>query len=186
MAKKFFEVFQNLTLKGHLNSLFEPVIVERVTATKRKDFLRIYIQSDNLIEKDLIFQVEEAIKKQLFPMVPMVIKIYEKFILSQQYTPKRLMELYRESILLELKEYSNVEYMLFKRAEIHYPSEKEIQLKVKESAFAELFTRKRKKRHNKTMEIRLLIGKLQRSLNALNRQYNKRKTMNLQVKEIQQ
>ena len=138
MAKKFFEVFQNLTLKGHLNSLFEPVIVERVTATKRKDFLRIYIQSDNLIEKDLIFQVEEAIKKQLFPMVPMVIKIYEKFILSQQYTPKRLMELYRESILLELKEYSNVEYMLFKRAEIHYPSEKEIQLKVKESAFAEL------------------------------------------------
>lgn len=138
MAKKFFEVFQNLTLKGHLNSLFEPVIVERVTATKRKDFLRIYIQSENLIEKDLIFQVEEAIKKQLFPMVPMVIKIYEKFILSQQYTPKRLMELYRESILLELKEYSNVEYMLFKRAEIHYPSEKEIQLKVKESAFAEL------------------------------------------------
>lgn len=138
MAKKFFEVFQNLTLKGHLNSLFEPVIVERVTATKRKDFLRIYIQSDNLIEKDLIFQVEEGIKKQLFPMVPMVIKIYEKFILSQQYTPKRLMELYRESILLELKEYSNVEYMLFKRAEIHYPSEKEIQLKVKESAFAEL------------------------------------------------
>ena len=138
MAKKFFEVFQNLTLKGHLNSLLEPVIVERVTATKRKDFLRIYIQSDNLIEKDLIFQVEEAIKKQLFPMVPMVIKIYEKFILSQQYTPKRLMELYRESILLELKEYSNVEYMLFKRAEIYYPSEKEIQLKVKESAFAEL------------------------------------------------
>jgi DNA polymerase III subunit alpha, Gram-positive type len=138
MAKKFFEVFQNLTLKGHLNSLFEPVIVERVTATKRKDFLRIYIQSDNLIEKDLIFQVEEAIKKQLFPMVPMVIKIYEKFILSQQYTPKRLMELYRESILQELKEYSNIEYMLFKRAEIHYPSEKEIQLKVKESAFAEL------------------------------------------------
>ena len=138
MAKKFFEVFQNLTLKGHLKDLFESVLVDRVTATKKKDFLRIYIESDNLIEKDLVYQVEEAIKKQLFPTANMEVKLYEKFFLSKQYTPKRLMELYRESILLELKEYSNVEYMLFKRAEILYPSEKEIQLKVKESAFTEL------------------------------------------------
>ena len=45
------------------------------------------------------------------------------------------MQLYRESILLELKEYSQVEYMIFKGAEITFPKEKEMLLTVKDSVF---------------------------------------------------
>ncbi len=43
MGKKFFEVFPSLKLDTGLRDLFEQVTVEKVSSTKRKDFLRVYI-----------------------------------------------------------------------------------------------------------------------------------------------
>ena len=88
MEKKFFEAFPNLELKsGTIKSLFEEVVVERITTTKRKDFLRIYIRSNRLIEKEIIYKVEGEIKNQFFPNDNIVIKIYEKFIPVTQSFP---------------------------------------------------------------------------------------------------
>ena len=112
MGKKFFEVFPSLKLDTGLRDLYEQVTVEKVSATKRKDFLRVYISSDRLIQKEDVFRAEGEIKKQFFPNVPMVIKFYERFHLSSQYDPKKLTEIYRDSILLELREYSPVELNL--------------------------------------------------------------------------
>lgn len=123
MSKKFFDVFPSLKLDTGLRDLYEQVTVEKVSATKRKDFLRIYISSGRLIQKEDVFRAEGEIKKQFFPNVPMVIKFYERFHLSSQYDPKKLTELYRESILLELREYSPVEYNLFKKADIAFTDE---------------------------------------------------------------
>ena len=55
MEKKFFEAFPNLKLTGVQKDLFEQVVVERITATKRKDLLRVYIRSERLIEKENIY-----------------------------------------------------------------------------------------------------------------------------------
>jgi len=41
MEKKFFEAFPNLKLEGVLHDLYEQVTVERITATRRKDLLRV-------------------------------------------------------------------------------------------------------------------------------------------------
>ncbi|MBO5094096.1 MAG: PolC-type DNA polymerase III [Lachnospiraceae bacterium] len=136
MAKQFLEVFPTLKLNDEYRVLFDEVTVERITATKRKDFLRIFIASDHLITKDKIFQMEREIKKQLFPNADMVIKIYEKYSLSAQYNPKRLMEVYHDSILLELREYSHVEYTIFKGAEITFPEDERLVLRVKDSVFS--------------------------------------------------
>ena len=120
MSKSFFEVFPTLKLDTGLQSLFEDVYVERVTSTKRKDFLRVYIASDHLIHKEDVFRVEREIGRQFFPHMPIVIKFYERFTLSSQYDQKKLMDVYRESILLELRESSPVEYSLFKRADMAF------------------------------------------------------------------
>ena len=48
MAKAFFDVFPGLKLDGKLKSLFEQTQIERVTATKQKDFVRIYLRSSCL------------------------------------------------------------------------------------------------------------------------------------------
>ena len=55
MEKNFFEAFPNLKLEGVQKELFEQVVVEKITTTKRKDILRIYIRSERLIEKDSIW-----------------------------------------------------------------------------------------------------------------------------------
>ena len=61
MEKKFFEAFPNLELIGVQKDLFEQTIVERITATKRKDLLRIYFKSERLIQKELVYAVEKNI-----------------------------------------------------------------------------------------------------------------------------
>ncbi|MBD5458731.1 MAG: PHP domain-containing protein, partial [Lachnospiraceae bacterium] len=133
MSKKFFEVFPTLKLNTGMRDLFEQVNVERVSATKRKDFLRIYISSDRLIQKADVFSVEQEMKKQFFPGAAMVIRIYEKFHLSSQYTLEKLMDIYRESILLELRDYSPIEYNLFKNADITYPSDGKVMLTIEDT-----------------------------------------------------
>ncbi len=133
MGKKFFDVFPTLKLDTGLKDLYEQVTVEKVSSTKRKDFLRVYISSDRLIQKEDVFRAEGEIKKQFFPNVPMVIKFYERFHLSSQYDPKKLMEIYRDSILLELREYSPVEYNLFKKADITFAEDNNLLLTVEDT-----------------------------------------------------
>lgn len=131
--KKFFEVFPTLQLDGNMQDLFGQVKVERISATKRKDYLRIYISSDRLIRKEDILKTEEIIKRQLFPGFQMTVKIYEKYHLSSQYNPEKFMHIYKDSIMLELKDYSPVEYNIFKNADIAYPEENKILLTVEDS-----------------------------------------------------
>ena len=133
MGKKFFEVFPTLKLDTGLRDLYEQVTVDKVSSTKRKDFLRIYISSERLIQKEDIFRVEGEIKKQFFPNAAMVIKFYERFQLSSQYTPEKLMEIYRDSILLELREYSPVEYNLFKHADVDFDENGKLNLVVEDT-----------------------------------------------------
>ncbi len=133
MAKPFFEVFPTLKLDKECKELFEQVTVEKVTATKRKDFLRVYIFSERLIQKKTVMETEREIKRQFFPNISMTIKIYERFRLSSQYDPEKLMDIYKESILLELHEYSPVEYSLFKKADIDFQDGDKILLTVEDT-----------------------------------------------------
>ena len=136
MEKKFFEAFPNLTLTGTHRDLFEQVVVERVTATKRKDLLRVYIRSERLIEKENIYAVENEIKKQFFPNDNIVIKIYEKFVLSEQYNPEKLMYVYKDSILMELKECEHMLYTMFRTAQMNFLDNNTMELILEDSVIA--------------------------------------------------
>jgi DNA polymerase-3 subunit alpha (Gram-positive type) len=134
--KLFEEVFPTLRLKGEMKALFERVQVERISAPKDRKFLRIYLGSEHLIEKDKIWALEREIKNQLFPYANTTIKIYERFHLSSLYTPEKLMEAYQKSMMQELRELSPLEYSLFKNAEVSYPDEKNIKMVLEESVLA--------------------------------------------------
>lgn len=107
--------------------------MERVSTTKRKDVLHVYLFSTRLILKEDIRKTEAEIKMQLFPNVVISVKIHERFELSSQYTPENLMEIYRESILEELKDYSHIEYNAFRTAEIAYPEQGKMILTVEDT-----------------------------------------------------
>ncbi|MBU9724825.1 PolC-type DNA polymerase III [Diplocloster modestus] len=136
MAKPFFEVFPTLELKEDLRDMMECTQISKVSTNPKRDAIRIHINSKILIQKDHIFRLERSIKDQLFPNVPMLIKIYEKYELSDQYTPRKLMEIYHNSILDELREYSMVEYNLFRKAKWEFVEEQIMVLHLEQTVVA--------------------------------------------------
>ena len=106
------EVFPTLDLSDELKGLLEFARIDRVTLNRDRDFMRIFLESEKLIFKKHIFELEQAIMDQLFSDVKITVKIIEKFHLSKQYTPQNLMPVYESSILLELKNYNALLYSL--------------------------------------------------------------------------
>jgi DNA polymerase-3 subunit alpha (Gram-positive type) len=133
MGKRFFDVFPGLNLEGSTREIMEQAEVTKVSATKKQDFIRIYISSNKLIDKSDIVKAESSIKKQLFNDKDITIKIFEKFSLSAQYTPENLLDIYRESIELELKDYDHMEYSLFRSASLVYPDANNVVIRLEDS-----------------------------------------------------
>ena len=133
MSKPFLEVFAGLKLPTQVGRQFEDVEVLKITSTSKKDFLRIYISSEHLISKEIVYKAENEIKNQLFKNNDLTVKMYERFHLSSQYTPQNLMDAYWESILLEFQQYDHIMYIALRGAEITYPDSAKILLTVEES-----------------------------------------------------
>ena len=136
MEKNFLDVFPNLEMGQELAALLEEVVVTKVAVNPEKDHIRIYIRSRQWIHKKYIYSLEETIRNQFFPGVPMSVKIIEKFTLTGQYTPKLFFDAYRTSMSMELKNYSILVYNMFRTAQISFPEEQKMELKMQSSVLA--------------------------------------------------
>ena len=130
MTKQFFDVFPTLKVNSDCKVLFENVEVTKVTTNSDRDYLHVHLFSTHLLAKSWIYKMETMIKEQLFGRNRIRIRIYEDYQLSGQYTPENLMNEYRESILLELKERSVVEHNMFLNAKYHFENENHLYLKL--------------------------------------------------------
>ena len=130
MPKSFFEVFPTLKVEGILGGLCGQIMVEKVTSNKTGNRIKVYIVSKKLVQKEQLFCLEKNIKEQLFPRSNVNIVIVERFELSEAYTPKNLFEVYEESILAEFKADNDLEYNLFRMAEVTFPHENVMNLKL--------------------------------------------------------
>ena len=137
MKKPFMEVFPTLQLREELKSVLEFASIDRITMNRDRDFMRIYLESDKLIVKSCIFELEQAITGQLFPDAKMTVKVIERFHLSRQYTPQNLMPIYEESILLELKAYNALLYSLMHDSKKVFSSEDTLCLEVPDTVIAD-------------------------------------------------
>ncbi len=137
MEKPFYDVFTGLMLDEDTDSLMKVARISRITMTPARDKMRIYLESERLISKEYIYKVEKAIRDQFFNNRKIDLKIIEKFRLSEQYTAKRLMPMYRDSILLELKSYNHFLYNMFRRAELNFTAEDTLEMEVEENCVAE-------------------------------------------------
>ncbi len=137
MEKMFAEVFPPLPVEQGLADLLEQVRVEKVTSNRAKNNIRVYLVSKKLIHKEQLFQLERILKRQLFGNSPVEIKILERFELSEQYTPGKVLELYRDSLLFELRAYNILEYNLFRGARISFPEEGRMKLVLEKTTLGE-------------------------------------------------
>ena len=133
MAKGFLEVFPTLNIAEPLKELLALAEVEKVTSARDRSSIRVYMKSTRLIHKQNIYDLERGIKDQLFPDKQITIKIQEKYRLSGQYTPEKLLKMYKDSLLLELKHYSIVEYSMFRKAQIVFEDEGKMVLTVEDT-----------------------------------------------------
>ena len=119
--KSFLEVFPGLHMTDQMQELLTLVKVERVSMTRDRSSIRVYILSPRLIHKSTLWDLEKGIREQLFHGKQVQIRVFERFQLSEQYTPEKLLKAYRDSLLMELKNYSIVEYSIFRKAECTFP-----------------------------------------------------------------
>ena len=137
MEKLFTEVFPPIHADKPLTDLLDQVHVERITSNRAKTHIKIYLKSKTLIHKEQLYNLEQTLKKQLFGKTPIELKIIEHFQLSGQYTPQKVLELYRDSILFELKAYSILEFNLFRRAKIAFPEENRMKLSLEKTTLGQ-------------------------------------------------
>ena len=67
MTKCFLEVFPTLNIAESLKELLGLVQVEKVTTTRDRSSIRIYLKSARLIHKQNIYDLERGIRDQLVP-----------------------------------------------------------------------------------------------------------------------
>ena len=117
-SKYFFEVFDGIKTDEKLQELFSDIMVKRIVNNRAKSSIRIYIDSNRLIHKSDIYKMEKAIAVMLRGKA--AIKIMEHFNLSSQYNSENLFKMYKDSIMLELYNYSRMEYSMLNKAEITF------------------------------------------------------------------
>ena len=150
MAKSFFEVFPQLKLDTDLQGMLDDAMVSKVSTTRQRNSLRIYLGCGRLLPKEKVYFLENELKRQLFPHHTMNIKIIEKFQLSEQYTLKNLLDVYWNSILTEFHRYSLLEYNLLRHAKLDVVEEKVLRVSLEDSVLA----------HQKEEEIYHILEKI--------------------------
>ena len=137
MTKLFFDVFPTLEVSGDMKKLLSETEVTKVGMNHEKDHLRIYLRGTRLIHKKNIYQLEQSIREQIFKGHNMDVRVIEKYSLSEQYTPEKLIELYKDSMLEELKHYSLMEYNLLRAAKMEFLSDTKLRLTLENTIIAQ-------------------------------------------------
>ncbi len=140
MSKAFKEVFPTLKIDQEMKHLLDTTEVTKISANHDKSHIRIYLHSKRLIFKKNIWKLEEEIKNQIFSNRNVFVKVIEKFELSEQYTPKTLMDIYHDSILDELNAFSVLEYNLLRTAKMDFDTPTHLILTLEQTIIAKTRT----------------------------------------------
>lgn len=115
--RPFFDVFTELDVEQALYHIFQKVAIEKVVMNKRENRLSFHIYANRLIHQREIHAMEHCIKESLFYQSKSKVRLIEQYDLSEQYTIETLTQVYRDSLLYEIKEESLVLYNLLAKAE---------------------------------------------------------------------
>ena len=141
MPKLFFDVFPTLEINGEMKKLLSEMEVTKVGMNHERDHLRVYLTGTRLIHKKNIYQLEKSIREQIFKGQNMEVKVIEKYQLSGQYTARTLMDMYKDSILEELKEYSLMEYNLLRASKMEFTDDSHLNLTLENTIIAQTRSR---------------------------------------------
>ena len=120
MSFVFTDAFYALKLKERAALLMNDTIVTRVTTPPNHDYLNVHIESDHIISRDILREVERELKKQVVNNSKTLVHIYIKFNLPTKPTLKQLHEEYMDSVLLEMEETGILYFNMLRTSEISF------------------------------------------------------------------
>ncbi len=137
MEKSFFEAFPGLSLRPDLEALVAETEVTRLVASPENKKLKVYLNSNRLISKKDIHEIENAIHKQVLHNAGNIrVEICEKFHLSHYYTIENLFTAYRESIMDELMELGKLDYHIIASSDVSFGEDNSIIFTIQDTLVA--------------------------------------------------
>ena len=115
--KLFFKVFDGFTATDKIADFYKNVFVERAVLKRSQRALTVYIVSQSIIPKWAVFKMEEELKERFFKAQRISVIIYERFVLTDIYNEQAIVDAYKDSMLLELRETSMIDYQLVEDSE---------------------------------------------------------------------
>lgn len=115
-AELFMTVFPGVEMTKELAGLFTEVYVTKVTIYDSRNILQIDIRSRHIISRPNIEKAEESIRKFVFGNKRYTVQIREHYTLSTQYNLEAIVKAYQDSILYDIRSFSNVGYRLISRS----------------------------------------------------------------------
>ena len=141
MPKMFFDVFPTLDVNAEIKKLLTEMEVTKVGMNHEQTRLRVYLLGTHLIHKKNIYALEKAIADQIFKGKDMEVKVIEKYQLSGQYNARTLMDIYKDSILEELRNFSLMEYGLLRSAQMKFTDDSHLNLTIENTIIAQTRSR---------------------------------------------
>ena len=141
MPKMFFDVFPTLDVSAEMKKLLTDMEVTKVGMNHEQTRLRVYLLGTHLIHKKNIYALEKAIADQIFKGKDMEVKVIEKYQLSGQYNARTLMDIYKDSILEELRNFSLMEYGLLRSARMEFTDDSHLNLTIENTIIAQTRSR---------------------------------------------
>ena len=137
MPKMFFDVFPTLEVSAEMKKMLTETEVTKVGMNHEQTKLRVYLLGTHLIHKKNIYALEKAIADQIFKGKEMEVKVIEKYRLSEQYNARTLMDIYKDSILEELRNFSLMEYGLLRSAKMEFTDDSHLNLTIENTIIAQ-------------------------------------------------
>ena len=133
---KFLEAFPRVNLPSDLVIYANNLDVIKITRTSTNTLARIYTKSEKIISKEIIYKIEVILKKQVFHIKNMKVRIVDRYVLPGKYTPKQIYEMYYASMNYELEKYYMLLFVVFKESKIEFLDDYTMKLSMRDGTTA--------------------------------------------------
>ena len=136
MDNLFLEVFPDIKVDNKTYEMLENCRVIKISRSSSSNNVRIFIESDYLIQFRTIEKIVKALSKAYFEDA--VVDIVPSFRLSSQYNLMNLWNEYADTVLLEIKKKSGILHTILSRGEICFEDPNTMYVLIEEGMVSEI------------------------------------------------
>ncbi len=120
------ESFKSFKVDGELSALLNNVELVKICVSKEKRKAVVHINSPKIIEYKMKAKLEEQLLKQIFHGIADTVSVSEHFSLPGEFSLSRILSIYKDSLLEELKHVNMLDYHILNSSQISVYDENDV------------------------------------------------------------